>query len=96
MGLSKRIWQSDDGMDIITNSYVVHTFTLGDVDDPEIYAAAPIWDWQQTAAGKWVMKNAHAKPSWHKHFDMMTYGHKFQIRADLTPEQITFFELKFR
>jgi uncharacterized protein YvpB len=96
MGLSKRIWQSDDGTDIVTSSYVVHTFILGDVDDPDIYAAEPIWKWQQSEAGQWVMKNSYDKPTWQKQFNVSTYGHLFQIRADLTPEQITFFELKFR
>jgi hypothetical protein len=96
MGLSKRIWQSDDGTHIVTSSYVVHTFILSDVDDPDIYAAAPIWEWQQSEAGQWVMKNAYDKPSWHKQVDYMSYGYNYQIRAELTPEQITFFELKFR
>ena len=92
----KQIWQSDRGKDIITSSYVVHTFLLSDVDDPDIYAAGPIFDWERSEAGQWVMKNAIAIPKWYKHLDMLTYGYKFQIRADLTPEQITYFELKFK
>jgi hypothetical protein len=92
----KRIWQFDDGKDIITSSYVVHTFSLSDVDDPDIYAGGPIFDWERSEAGQWVMKNAITKPTWYKQLDTMTYGYKFQIRADLTPEQITYFELKFK
>jgi hypothetical protein len=42
------------------------------------------------------MKNAIDTPTWYKQLDTMTYGYKFQIRADLTPEQITYFELKFK
>lgn len=95
MELSKRIWPSDKG-DVITSSYVVHSFRLNDVDDPDIYAGQPIYDWQQTEAGKWVMKNALEKPSWHRHLDYSTYGYQYQIRAHLTAEQITFFELKFK
>ena len=96
MVLSKRLWQFDDGVNNITSSYVVHTFALSDVDDPDIYAAEPIWEWQQSEAGKWVMKNAYDKPSWHRQMDYMLYGYNYQIRAELTPEQITFFELKFK
>jgi hypothetical protein len=92
----KRIWQSDDGKDIITSSYIVHTFLLSDVDDPDVYAAGPIFDWERSEAGRWIMKNAIDKPTWYKQLDTMTYGYKFQIRADLTPEQITYFELKFK
>ena len=32
---------------------LLHEFRLGDVEDPEIYAAQPIWEWQQTEAGAW-------------------------------------------
>ena len=43
MGKLKRIWPSDNG-DIITSEYIVHEFKLSDVDDPDIYAAGPIFD----------------------------------------------------
>lgn len=92
---SKQIWPSDSG-DIITTSYIVHKFIVGDVDDPDIYAGTPIHEWQQSEAGKWVMKNAYDKPSWYRQMDYNTYGYQYQIRAELTPEQITFFELKFK
>ena len=95
MGLSKRIWQFDR-VDIITSTYVVHEFIVSDVDDPDIYAGQPIYNWEQSDAGKWVMKNAYDKPTWHRHNDYNTYGYKYQIRAHLSPEQITFFELKFK
>lgn len=95
MGKLKRIWPSDNG-DIITSEYIVHEFKLSDVDDPDIYAAGPIFDWERSDAGKWVMKNAIQKPSWHRHMDYNIYGYQYQIRADLTDEQITFFELKFK
>jgi hypothetical protein len=95
MDKSKRIWPSDKG-DIITSTHIVHEFRLGDVDDPDIYAAGPIFDWERSEAGSWVMKNAYDKPSWHRHADINTYGYRYQIRADLTDEQITFFELKFK
>ena len=31
---------------------IFHQFNLGDVEDPDIYAAQPIWEWQQTEKGK--------------------------------------------
>lgn len=94
MDKSKRILPSDKG-DIVTIEHIVHEFRLSDVDDPDIYASQPIYEWQQTDAGKWVMENAIQKPSWHRGFDMLTYGYKYQIRADLTPEQLTFWKLKY-
>ena len=95
MGKSKRIWPSDKG-DIITSTHIVHEFSLSDVEDPDLLAAEPIWNWQQSDSGKWVMENAIQKPSWHRHIDIHTYGYRYQIRADLTDEQVTFFELKFK
>ena len=91
----KRIWQSNK-VDVITSSYIVHKFSVSDAEDPDIYAAGPIFDWERSEAGSWVMENAYDKPSWHRHADISTYGYKYQIRADLTDEQITFFELKFK
>lgn len=95
MGKLKRIWPSDNG-DVITTEYIVHTFKVSDVDDPDIYAGQPIYEWEHTEAGKWVMNNAYDKPSWHRQIDYNMYGYQYQIRAHLTPEQITFFELKFK
>jgi hypothetical protein len=95
MDKSKRIWPSDKG-DIVTIEHIVHEFSLSDVDDPDILAAEPIWNWQQSDSGKWVMENAIQQPSWHRHTDIYTYGYRYQIRAGLTAEQITFFELKYK
>lgn len=60
---------------------VVHTFTMGDVDDPDLYAAQPLWEWQQSEFGKWVMKNACDVPTWHRQADAMSYGYKYVITA---------------
>ena len=91
-----KIHGTKNGKDVITTEIVVHNFSVGDVEDPDIYAGGPIWDWQESEAGKWVMENAIEKPSWHRNVDHNTYGYRYQIRARLTPEQLTFFELKFK
>ena len=33
---------------------VVHTIKMGDVEDPDLYVADPIWKWQQTEEGQWI------------------------------------------
>ena len=91
-----KIHSTKNGKDIITTEMIVHAFRVADAEDPDIYAGEPLWEWQQTEAGKWVMENAVEKPSWHRNLDHMTYSYQYQIRARLTPEQITFFELKFK
>jgi hypothetical protein len=73
---------------------VVHEFTLGDVDDPDLYAAQPLWDWQQSSQGQWIMKNAIEPPSWHRVPDMMQFGYKFQVRAKLMGARLTEYLLR--
>lgn len=74
---------------------VVHFFSVGDVDDPDIYAAAPIWEWQQTPAGQFVMKHAYSEPIFQKTIDQLTYGYKYAIIAELEKKKLTEFYLKF-
>lgn len=77
-----------------TVKVLVHKFTLGDVDDPEIYAAQPIWEWQQTEAGQWVMENS-VDTYWARHTDPHTYGYQYKIVAILTESNATWFKLKY-
>ena len=73
---------------------VVHEFTLGDVEDPEVYAAAPIWEWQHSEIGTWIMANAVEPPSWYRMPDMLQYGYRYQIRAKLMGARLTEFLLR--
>lgn len=74
---------------------VVHRFRLGDVEDPEIYAAEPIWNWQQTEAGKFVMEHAEDQPVYHQHIDHMHYGYQYAITAELEKKKLAEFYLRF-
>jgi hypothetical protein len=74
---------------------IVHLFTMGDVEDPEIYAAQPIWEWQQTEAGKWVMENAIEEPYWARYIDHTTYSYQYKIVAKLTEANATWYKLKY-
>ncbi len=74
---------------------IVHKFSLSDVDDPEIYAAEPIYQFQQTEKGKWVMANAIEDPYWCKSIDHHTYGYTYVIRAKFTDKDYTFYKLKY-
>ncbi len=74
---------------------VVHRFKLSDVDDPEIYAAQPIWEWQQSEPGKFVMENAMTEPELHKNMDYTSYGYQFAITAWLKEKDLTYFYLRW-
>jgi hypothetical protein len=73
----------------------VHTFVLGDVEDPDLYAAQPLYAWQQSAAGQWVMEHAMETPYWLRDADPLTLGFRYQIRARLTDQDHTFWKMKF-
>jgi len=73
----------------------VHTFMVGDVEDPEIYAAQPLWDWQNSDAGKWVMEHAVETPVYHQSIDHMAYGYRYAIRAKLTDQDAFVYKLKW-
>lgn len=74
---------------------VVHEFKLGDVDDVEIYAAQPIWEWQQSEKGKWIMEKAIESPTWYRNNDMITWSQNFKIVAKLKEKDYTFYQLKW-
>ena len=68
---------------------------MGDVDDVEIYAAQPIYEWQQTDHGRWVMENAHDL-TYHTMQDYSLMGHRIVIRGDLTdPRKVTEYYLRW-
>ena len=66
----------------MANKVCLHTFTMGDVEDPYLYAGFPLYEWQQTEHGKWVMKNGK-DPQYHINADPMNYGYQVVITAQL-------------
>lgn len=75
------------------HTVVVHSFRVGDVDDPDLYAAEPLYNWRITEKGQWVMNNSIETPIWRRSFD--DYGYKYIIEASFTPENYTFYTLKW-
>lgn len=84
-------------MEIIEESktVVVYTFTMGDVEDPDLYAAQPLCEWEHSEQGQWVMKHACETPTWYRLADPMTFGYKYQIRAKLMGPALTEWFLKY-
>jgi len=71
-----------------------HEFRLGDVEDPEIYAAGPILDWEKTDAGQWVMEHAH-DPTFRISVDQNTFGYKVAITGGLEERDEVYYRLKY-
>ena len=74
---------------------VVHRFRMGDVEDPDLYAAEPLYKWQQSEMGQWVMKRAVDTPEWHRQHDMLQYGYECDVVAKLKDIDYTFWTLKW-
>jgi hypothetical protein len=68
---------------------------MGDVEDPYLYAAFPIGEWQKTEKGKWVMKNAIGEPTFFCRADPNTWGFRVIIEGELSAVDCTYFELKW-
>jgi hypothetical protein len=73
---------------------VVYEFMMGDVDDPDLYAGEPLWKWQQSEEGQWIMEHAVETPSWYRIPDTLQYGYKYQIRAKLSGPRLTEYLLR--
>lgn len=74
---------------------VVHRFKVGDVEDPDLYAAQPLWEWQESEQGKFVMEHAIEPPIWHRHNNVMTYNLEYIIVAELESKKLSEFYLKW-
>lgn len=75
------------------NTYVLHEFKMGDVEDVEVYIADPIYKWQQTPEGKWVSEKA-TDMRYHIHQDFESWGYHITITGKLKDKYATFYELK--
>ena len=86
-----------DGQEIVQEIHklVVHKFSMGDVEDPDLYAAEPLWKWQESEQGKFVMEHAVDKPIWHRQLDVQNYGHLYVIVAELEAKKLSEFYLRW-
>jgi len=73
----------------------LHTFTMGDVEDPYLYASQPIYTWQQTEQGKWCMEHALEEPTFFCNMDMASMGYRVAIIGLLEEKDHTYFMLKW-
>jgi hypothetical protein len=73
---------------------VVHEFRLGDVEDPDLYAAEPIYKWQQTEAGRFVMEHAIDAPYFVQLVDSLFF-YNYKIIAEMTESDAVFYQLKY-
>jgi hypothetical protein len=84
-----------DGVAHRIHKLMVHKFQVGDVEDPEIYAAQPIYEWINSEKGAWILSKSIETPVWHRYLDYNSYGYTYGITAYLKDIDYTFYTLKW-
>lgn len=74
----------------------VHNFLLGDVDDPELYAAEPILKFKKTERGQWLHKHSYKEMTYDIFTDYESYGYRCVIYAWLNDKDLTYYTLKWK
>jgi len=95
-GTYRHPYQFIDNKIVEIKEVIVYRFIVGDVEDPDLYAGEPLYKWQQSEMGQWVMEHAIETPVWHRFSDPVTFGHKYAIRAKLSGKDLTYFYLKWQ
>lgn len=79
----------------LTKTVTVFQFKIGDVEDPDLYAAEPLHEWCNSEAGEWIMEHADEEPMWYRRMDPNYLGYVYAIQAKLSEENLTFYYLKW-
>jgi hypothetical protein len=74
----------------------VHEFNMGDVEDPDLYAAQPLHDWQESESGQWVLAHAVETPFWHRVVNPYSFGWTYYVIARLREQDQTYWALKWQ
>ena len=85
-----------DGVHIEESDVLVHEFTVGDAEDPDLIAGFSIQDWQKSESGRWVYEHCVEEPYWIRMMDHLAWGYQYKILARMTKKNETFFKLKYK
>ena len=73
---------------------LVKELRMGDVEDPYLYAAVPIHEWEKTEEAEWL-KTQCDDLVFFCDADPYHYGFRIRIYAPLTGEALTYYNLKY-
>jgi len=74
---------------------IVHKFKLGDVEDPDFFAAGPLIEFEKSEKGRWVLEHASDIPVWTRHADFGQWGWTYTITAEFEEACLTEWLLKY-
>ena len=72
---------------------VVHRFYLHGIDEPDIFAADMLNQWEKSEPGQFVKEHAIAKPIWRSNFDHRIIKYEYAIIAELEAKKLSEFYL---
>lgn len=86
-----------NGQEIVEELHkiVVHRFSVADAEDPDLYAAQPLYQWEQSEQGQFVMKNSVEQPQWQKSMDPEMFAYKYVIIAELEKKKLSEYLLRW-
>lgn len=77
------------------HNVVVHRFRVSAVDDPDLFAAEPLIDWEKSEQGLWVKAHAVEVPIWRRQIDHTTFEYSYIVTARLLGRDYTYWTLKW-
>jgi len=73
---------------------LVKEIRMGDVEDPYLYAAFPLHEWEQSEEYKWI-KQQCGDEEMVFFCDAHDYGFMIRVYAPLTGKALTYYNLKY-
>lgn len=80
---------------MITKKIIVHKFRMADVEDPYLYAASPLYEWEISEPGQFIMKHAIEEPVYNIVPNVDWLGHECVVTAILKEKDILYWKLKY-
>lgn len=84
-----------DGRPVRYRDVCVHEIRMADVEDPEIYLAEPLIQWQNSDQGQWLMEHAEQTPYWLQNCNYSSYQVEYRIFARLSEHNETYWRLRW-
>jgi hypothetical protein len=84
----KQKWQSNTAVK-------VYTIRMGDVEDPDLFVAMHLCDWENSEVGKFIMEKSNPTPKWQRYADHTTFGWNYDIIAYLSEQDHIYYKLKY-
>ena len=74
---------------------IVHRFSMPSIEDHVITAAEPLYQWENSEAGKFIKTNSIDKPTWHHSLSLTGWEVDYVVIAELEKKKYSEFLMRF-